>query len=200
MKDKKLRKLSNYWLKIGDFDVAEEFAKEIFDIDLRNMQLERIQRYTEDMQVMSQDDDDDDDIIPAPNYRKNIMTNYCLGKVIPFSCEQKVDQNTEEEASNHITKNDTVLVMVECVSQFRTRYVVEVDADYPEYALDDVSSERCKEFSNVNLGEVVVSHRVVGVDEVLKICDEDNAYVNTWSDEKKLKEFVTDSSYNGGKQ
>jgi hypothetical protein len=88
--------------------------------------------------------------------------------------------------------------MVECVSQFRERYVIEVDAAYPEYALDDVAMGRCKEFSQVHLGEVVVSHRVVGVDEVLAICDEDNAYVKSWSDEKKLQVFVTETTYDGG--
>jgi len=89
--------------------------------------------------------------------------------------------------------------MVECVSQFRQRYVIEVDAEYPEYALDDVAMERYKEFSQVHLGEVVVSHRVVGVDEVLAICDEDNAYCKSWSDEKKLQVFVTESTYDGSK-
>ena len=90
--------------------------------------------------------------------------------------------------------------MVECVSQFRQRYVIEVDAEYPEYALDDVAMGRYKEFSQVHLGEVIVSHRVVSVDEVLAICDEDNAYVKSWSDEKKLQVFVTESTYDGDEQ
>jgi len=208
MKDKKLRKLSNYWMATGDLDLAEEFAQEILDPDLRDMQLDRITTYEEQMQDIMNGDDD----IPPPNYNKKSMANYCLGNVTPLSCEQTDDtpfvfpvsspwiDDEQEEASDHITKNDTVLVMVECVSQFRQRYVIEVDAEYPEYALDDVAMGRYKEFSQVHLGEVIVSHRVVGVDEVLAICDEDNAYVKSWSDEKKLQVFVTESAYDGDEQ
>ena len=204
MKDKKLRRLSNYWMATGDLELAEEFAQEILDVDLRNMQLDRVSRYAEEMLDIMSDTDD----IPPPNYNKKSMANYCLGNVTPFSCEQEVDpyasfscdRDTETEASDHITKKDTVLVMVECVSQFRQRYVIEVDAEYPEYALDDVAMGRYKEFSQVHLGEVIVSHRVVGVDEVLAICDEDNAYVKSWSDEKKLQVFVTESAYDGDEQ
>jgi len=202
MKDKKLRKLSNYWMATGDLDLAEEFAQEILDPDLRNMQLDRITTYEEQMQDIMNGDDD----IPPPNYNKKSMANYCLGNVTPFSCEQTDDTPFVFPVSSpwidpdRITKNDTVLVMVECVSQFRQRYVIEVDAEYPEYALDDVAMGRCKEFSQVHLGEVIVSHRVVGVDEVLAICDEDNADVKSWSDEKKLQVFVTESAYDGDEQ
>lgn len=210
MKDKKLRRLSNYWMASGDLDLAEEFAQEILDPDLRNMQLDRVSRYAQEMLDMDMMNAEDD-IHPPPNYSKKTMADYCLGNVTPFSCEQPDEYreytpqqfpwiDDEEEASDHITKNDTVLVMVECVSQFRERYVIEVDADHPEYALDDVAMGRCKEFSQVHLGEVIVSHRVVGVDEVLEICDEDNAYVKSWSDEKKLQVFVTETTYHGDEQ
>lgn len=192
MKDKKLRRLSNYWMTMGNHEMAELLAQDILDPDLRNMQLDRVSRYAQEMLDMIKINAEDD-IIPPPNYSKKTMADYCLGNVTPFSCEQ-------EEASDHITKNDTVLVMVECVSQFRQRYVIEVDAEYPEYALDDVAMGRCKEFSQVHLGEVVVSHRVVGVDEVLAICDEDNAYCKSWSDEKKLQVFVTETTYHGDDQ
>ena len=208
MKDKKLRRLSNYWMESGNHEMAELLAQDILDQDVREMQLDRVSRWAEEMQsdrISSYEE-------RIPNYSKKSMANYCLGNVTPFSCEQTDDtpfvfpvsspwiDDEQEEASDHITKNDTVLVMVECVSQFRQRYVIEVDAEYPEYALDDVAMERYKEFSQVHLGEVIVSHRVVSVDEVLAICDEDNAYVKSWSDEKKLQVFVTESAYGGGKQ
>ena len=175
------------------------------------MQLDRVSRYAEEMLDIDMMNAEDD-IIPPPNYNKKSMANYCLGNVTPFSCEQTDDtpfvfpvsspwiDDGQEDASDYITKNDTVLVMVECVSQFRQRYVIEVDAEYPEYALDDVAMGRYKEFSQVHLGEVIVSHRVVSVDEVLAICDEDNAYVKSWSDEKKLQVFVTESTYDGDEQ
>ena len=203
MKDKKLRRLSNYWMATGDLELAEEFAQEILDVDLRHMQLDRVSRHAEEiLDIMNGDDDD----IPPPDYNKKSMANYCLGNVTPFSCEQTDDTpfvfpvSSPWSDPDRITKNDTVLVMVECVSQFRQRYVIEVDAEYPEYALDDVAMGRYKEFSQVHLGEVIVSHRVVGVDEVLAICDEDNAYVKSWSDERKLQVFVTESAYDGDEQ
>jgi hypothetical protein len=234
MKDKKLRRLSNYWMAAGDLEAAELFAQEILDTDLRNMQLRRVEDYTEVMHDISLDDVDD---IPPVNYSKKSMmdnmheqlghkdttttkednlerrlANYCLGTVTPYSCEQNPATLRDSLEKMRLegygivtggrdqcqqTKNDTVLVMVECVSQFRQRYVIEVDAEYPEYALDDVAMERYKEFSQTHLGEVIVSHRVVGVDEVLAICDEDNAYCKSWSDEKKLQVFVTESEYRG---
>ena len=205
MKDKKLRRLSNYWMATGDLELAEEFAQEILDVDLRNMQLDRVSRYAEEMVDIDMMNGDDDDI-PPPDYNKKSIANYCLGNVTPFSCEQTDGTPFVFPVSSpwidpdRITKNDTVLVMVECVSQFRQRYVIEVDAEYPEYALDNVAMGRCKEFSQAHLGEIVVSQRVVSVDEVLAICDEDNAYVKSWSDEKKLQMFVTESAYDGDEQ
>ena len=203
MKDKKLRRLSNYWMATGDLELAEEFAQEILDVDLRNMQLDRVSRHAEEiLDIMNGDDDD----IPPPDHNKKSMANYCLGNVTPFSSEQTDDTpfvfpvSSPWSDPDRITKNDTVLVMVECVSQFRQRYVIEVDAEYPEYALDNVAMGRCKEFSQAHLGEIVVSQRVVSVDEVLAICDEDNAYVKSWSDEKKLQVFVTESAYDGDEQ
>ena len=86
---------------------------------------------------------------------------------------------------------DKVWVMVECISMFRERYMVEAPKDYPEYALDDVTMERPKEFSQKWLGETIVSHRVVSSMEALDICDVDNDYCKEWTDEQKIKAFFT---------
>jgi hypothetical protein len=88
-------------------------------------------------------------------------------------------------------KKDKVWVMVECISTFRQRYMVEAPADHPEYALDDVVCETPKEFSQSHIGEQIVSHRVVTQEEALRICDEDNDYCKTWNDEKKIEVFFT---------
>ena len=85
----------------------------------------------------------------------------------------------------------TKLVLVECVASYRMRYVVEAPIDHPEYALDTVSMMEAKEFSQLYLGETIMSHRVLSKDEVIKLCDEDNTYVKTWNDEQKLNAFVT---------
>ena len=86
---------------------------------------------------------------------------------------------------------ETQLVLVECIQQYRMRYVVEVPFGHVDWALDTVTMEEAKEFSQLSLGETIVSHRVVSRDQVLKLCDEDNDYCSSWTDEEKLEAFVT---------
>ena len=86
---------------------------------------------------------------------------------------------------------DKVWVMVETVAMFRQRYMVEAPQSHPEYALDDVTLEKPKEFSQLYLGETITSHRVVSECEALDICDVDNSYVKSWTDEQKLNAFFT---------
>jgi hypothetical protein len=90
-----------------------------------------------------------------------------------------------------VSPNEKVWVMVECVQTFRHRYMVEAPADHPEYALDDVTMQTTKEFSQLWLGETIVSHRVVTEKEALEICDTDNDYCSTWTDEQKINAFFT---------
>lgn len=82
-------------------------------------------------------------------------------------------------------------VLVEAVSMFRMRYMVEAPDDHPEYALDTVTMNEAKEFSQEHLSEVITSHRVVTLEEALKICDEDNSYLKTWSNEQKIDGLFT---------
>lgn len=98
-----------------------------------------------------------------------------------------------------LEKTNTQLVLVECISQFRERYVVEVPIGTDRYgkdkslwALDTVTMEEAKEFSQKHLGETIVSHRVISYDEAMKLCDEDNEYCKSWSEEKKYEAFVTE--------
>lgn len=84
------------------------------------------------------------------------------------------------------------LVLVETVSTFRQRYVLEVPEDGdPEWVLDTVVMNEANEFSQKHLDETIVSHRIVNRDEVLRLCDQDNDYASKWSDEKKFEAFVT---------
>lgn len=93
------------------------------------------------------------------------------------------------------TKSNTgekVWVMVEAISQFRMRYMVEAPADHPEYALDDVTCATAKEFSQEWLGETIVSHRVMeSTATALVQCDLDNDYCSDWTDDQKIKTFFT---------
>ena len=86
---------------------------------------------------------------------------------------------------------ETEWVLVEAISQFRERYMVEVPKGKAEWALDTVTLNQAQEFSQEHLGEVIVSHRVVSFDEAMKLCNKDNHYCSAWSDEKKLDAFFT---------
>ena len=87
--------------------------------------------------------------------------------------------------------DNKVWVLVETVSMFRQRYMVEAPADHPEYALDDVTMETAKEFSQLHVGETITSHRVVTKEEALLLCDVDNNYCQAWNDEHKMNVFFT---------
>ena len=96
-----------------------------------------------------------------------------------------------------MSKEETQLVLVETISQFRIRYVVEVPVGVDDYgkdkklwALDTVTCEEAKEFSQESLGELIVSHRVIDEKEALEIWDNDNDYLKDWEPEHKL-EYIT---------
>ena len=108
-----------------------------------------------------------------------------------------------KDGSWTLKKRETQLVLVECISQFRQRYVVEVPIgvddfgnDKANWALDTVTMEEAQEFSQEHLGETIVSHRVVSVEEALSMCDRDNAYCSSWSDDKKIDTFFTKEGEN----
>lgn len=82
-------------------------------------------------------------------------------------------------------------VLVDTVSQFRMRYMVQVPKGKAEHALDTVMMEEAKEFSQKHLGETIVSHRVVSTEEALKIFDQDNDYLTGWADEVKIRNAFT---------
>lgn len=85
---------------------------------------------------------------------------------------------------------ETELVLVECIHQYRMRYVVEVPVGKSDWALDAVTNEEAVEFSQLSLGETIISHRVITKDEVIKICDKDHEYCGFWDTEKKFDVFV----------
>jgi hypothetical protein len=87
--------------------------------------------------------------------------------------------------SNMTEETKTEWVLVDCVSTFRMRYMVEVPVGKDEWALDTV------EFSQEHLGEQIVSHRVVSMADALAICDKDNDYCAGWTDEQKHSAFFT---------
>jgi len=103
-----------------------------------------------------------------------------------------------KDGSWTMKKIETQWVLVETVSTFRERYMVEVPVgidrygkDKADWALDTVTLEEAKEFSQEHLGETIVSHRVVTKEEALALCDKDNAYCKSWTEGHKVATFFT---------
>ena len=91
------------------------------------------------------------------------------------------------DGSWSMKKMEKELVLVECVSTFRMRYVVEVPAGKKEWAMDTVVMNEAEELSQEHLGEQIVSHRVISEEEYLRIFNEDNDYLKSWDNEQKFR-------------
>jgi len=100
-------------------------------------------------------------------------------------------------------------VLVEAISQFRMRYVVEVPDDieeelyfkdgtrsFPctpeEWAKDTVTCEEAKEFSQHHLGETIVSTREVTLEEAVAQYRIDEPVIGAaWDDDLIIKNTIT---------
>ena len=116
-----------------------------------------------------------------------------------------LDWSASPDGSFLLSKKQTQWVLVECVSTFRQRYMVEVPVgtddqgkDKTLWALDTVTMEEAKEFSQEHIGEQIVSHRVVTKKEALALSDIDNDYTRAWNEETKLKTFFTSLAEQNG--
>jgi hypothetical protein len=84
--------------------------------------------------------------------------------------------------------------LVETVSLFRIRYVIE--ADEAIHATDEVVMNNIdNEFSQKHLDEIVTSTREITDEEYLKLFDDDNQYIMQWDEASKFK-FVHKVNYN----
>lgn len=91
------------------------------------------------------------------------------------------------------------LVMVDVLSSFRMRYVVQVQ-DNIEDALDEVvireTDTDFKEFSQMHLDPTsIIDYREITEEEYFKLFDRDNDYLKSWTDEQK-KRFINVINYN----
>jgi len=122
--------------------------------------------------------------------------------ILPFPdglCDQlgweindTLDWEDNGDGSYTLTKKEeTEWVLVECVSTFRARYMVEVPKGKSEWSLDTVTMEEAKSFSSEHLGEQIVSHRVVSKEEAIALCDTDNDYGAKWAEVIKMENFFT---------
>lgn len=137
--------------------------------------------------------------------QEDSVSGDCMLQFPPEAMEQVgwnegdvIDWRANKDGSYTLTKKETQWVLVECVSTFRQRYMVQVPVGIDEqgndkslWALDTVTMNEAKEFSQEHIGEQIISHRVVSRDEALTICDQDNAYGASWDNAAKFKNFFT---------
>jgi len=97
-----------------------------------------------------------------------------------------------------IEKNKYVIVTT--ISSHRMRYTIPLDELQklnpdqpvdPSWALDCVTSEEVKEFSQRHVGEQIIDAQVLNEDEMLQFFDADNDYLASWPREQKIA-FVYD--------
>ena len=88
------------------------------------------------------------------------------------------------------------LYLVETVSIFRMRYVVE--AREAEHAEDEVvmrlANEDFKEFSQHHVDECITSSREISAQDFMNMFDEDNDYLAEWPVAKKMN-FINSVVY-----
>lgn len=89
---------------------------------------------------------------------------------------------------------DKKLYLVETVSIFRMRYVVE--AKEAGHAEDEVvcNTGDLTEFSQKHVDECITSTRELTEEEYIKVFDQDNDYLNSWDIEQK-KRFINKIDY-----
>ena len=105
----------------------------------------------------------------------------------------KNDKNSKKSKKNG--SSDKKYVVVDCVSSFHMRYVVELNKDDPEhFALDTVVMSEAVEFSQKHLDETVVTHRTLeNVKDVIKLARKDHNDPVMWTDEWIEKSLITKS-------
>ena len=79
------------------------------------------------------------------------------------------------------------LFLVETVSIYRMRYVIETEN--ADHAADEVvmNSGNLSEFSQKHLDEIISSTREIDEAEYLKLFNVDNDYLMNWSENQKFK-------------
>ena len=81
------------------------------------------------------------------------------------------------------------LYLVDSISMFRMRYVVDCDsaAEAESLVKDHLTDDQIKEFSQHHIGEPVTGVRKLNTEaEYLELFDEDNDYLADWPVDKKL--------------
>ena len=119
------------------------------------------------------------------------------GDVISWEVKDGAAVATNKSAQERKKISGKKLVLVEAVSVFRHRYVVECKEE--EHAADEVvmckELESFEEFSQQHLDEIITSTRTITEQEYLELFDRDNDYMAKWDVEQK-KRFINKIDYN----
>ena len=146
--------------------------------------------------TLEEDPESGDLIMPFPDG---------LCEQLGWDIDDVLDWKDNGDGSFMLTKKEAIVekpatqwVLVETISTFRERYMVEVPVGTDDYgndkslwALDTVTMNDATEFSQLHIGEQIISHRVVTKEEALVLCDKDNDYIKSWGDELKIENFFT---------
>ena len=91
---------------------------------------------------------------------------------------------------------DKKLYIVETISMFRMRYVVEALEE--EHAQDEVvcglGNTDFQEFSQHHVDEVITGSREITKEEYIKMFDKENDYLEKWPEEQKMS-FINKIDY-----
>lgn len=82
--------------------------------------------------------------------------------------------------------------LVETISMFRLRYVVECES--ADHAKDSITMNEADEFGQHHIDECIVSAREVGDEEIPVLFFEDHPYLESWGPEKAM-EYVHKVDY-----
>jgi len=119
------------------------------------------------------------------------------GDVISWDIKDGSVIATNKCAQERKNKSGKKLVLVETVSVFRHRYVVECNEE--EHAADEVvcrlGNDDFEEFSQHHVDESISSTRVMTEQEYMELFDKDNHYLAKWDVEQK-KRFINKIDYN----
>ena len=119
------------------------------------------------------------------------------GDVISWDIKDGSVIATNKCAQERKNKSGKKLVLVETVSVFRHRYVVECNEE--EHAADEVvcrlGNDDFEEFSQHHIDENISSTRVITEQEYMELFDKDNHYLAKWDAEQK-KRFINKINYN----
>jgi len=88
------------------------------------------------------------------------------------------------------------LYLVETVSMFRMRYVIEAreEGHATDEFVMEIGNEDFQEFSQKHIDEVIVSTRELSAKEYLELFDKDNDYLKPWDIAEKMR-FINSIDY-----